>query len=462
LRKLMIVVIILGFAIFPAASMAPQQAEAATRPNILFILTDDLDSRGDARMDNLRRLMKRRGTTFKNAFVTTSQCCPSRASILTGQYVHNHTIFTNPGAARKFRSTREDRSTVATWLNRRGYKTIFIGKYLNGYRGTYIPPGWDRWEAQQAGSKHKLNVNGTIKSFDSQLHVTDLFSDRAVRYIRNGAGKGGPLFMYLSVNAPHSPDDGAPRHEKRYKDVRLPRPPNFNERDVSDKPAYIRNLSRLSRSDIRELTHRHRDRLRSMLTADDMIGRLISELRKSGELKETYIVFTSDNGYHLGQHRLKVGKGRAYEEDIRIPLYVRGPTVPAGRKLTHKVLNIDFAPTFAKLGEAQIPAATDGRSFVALLRKTAPPPADSWRESFLVEFFHSRTYKALRTGRYSYVEYDNGEKELYDLKADPYQLESLHHSQERQVLMDRFHTRLKALKNCSGQLSCKTAEGAAP
>lgn len=191
-----------------------------------------------------------------------------------------------------------------------------------------------------------------------------------------------------------------------------------------------------------------------------MIGRLINELRRNGELEETYIVFTSDNGYHLGHHRLPFDKGRPYEEDIRIPLYVRGPGVPAGRTLNHTVLNIDFGPTFAVLGGAEIPAGVDGRSFAPLLRSSEPPLPLSWRESFLVELFHSRTYKALRTGRYTYVEYDDGQRELYDLQLDPYQLRSLHRSQEHQALMERFHAGLKALKECSGQRSCEVAESA--
>ncbi len=442
----------------PAASAPPDAEAAEARPNILFILTDDLDARSDTRMDNLRALVKLRGITFRNAFVTTSQCCPSRASILTGKYAHNHGVLFNRNADSRLRSSGQDGATVATWLNRQGYKTIFIGKYMNSYNSTYVPPGWDTWEAQ-AGSNYRLNVNGTIRTFDSRQHVTDLLSDRAVRYIRN-ADKGGPFFMHLSVNAPHAPDDGAPRHETRYTGVKLPRPPNFNEKDVSDKPSYIRNLGRLGPSEIVSATRQHRDRLRSMLSVDDMVGRLISELHQNGELANTFIVFSSDNGYHLGHHRLKNGKGRAYEEDVRIPLYVRGPRVPTGRTLNHTVLNLDFGPTFAEMGGAEAPPVVDGRSFVPLLRGSNIPDSLSWRESFLVEYFHSRTYKALRTSRYSYVEYDNGQRELYDLQNDPYQLRSLHASQVHQALMDSFHSRLMALKECSGHRSCQVAESA--
>lgn len=478
MKKVALVLLLGLIGSLPATSMAPQAAEASDKPNILFILTDDLDvattNRLMGRMPYLRDQVRAQGTAFNRAYVTIPTCCPSRASMLTGQYAHNHTVYTNypseHGGAPTFRSTGGDQSTIATWLDEQGYQTILIGKYLNYYDGSYIPPGWDQWIGQigSPNNDYKYNINGTTWNLDpTKYHDTDVFRNWAANYIRAGAGKNEPFFMYLSVNAPHVPDNGAPRHAKLFRRARIPQPPNFNEANVSDKPPWIRNRPRLNDREIRIITKKYRDRLRSMISVDQMIGRLIGELRASGELNNTYIVFSSDHGFHLGQHRLRNGKGTAYEEDIRVPLYVRGPGVPAGRTLGHKVLGIDFAPTFAELGGAQAPAAdTDGRSLVPLLGGT-PPPSDAWRESFMVELFDAdadwiHPFSTLRTDRYSYIEYNNGERELYDMYADPYQLNSLHRSPGHQALIAEFHTRLEALKSCSGQVSCKAAESGTP
>ncbi|MGH3146919.1 MAG: sulfatase family protein [Rubrobacter sp.] len=469
LNGLVFAVVIVCFALVPATSttQGPEPTRHAPppqeKPNILFILTDDLDARSTSRMPKLENRLAERGTTFDQAFATTPQCCPARASFLTGKYAHNHTVLTNDeeeGGAFKFRSSGEDESTMATRLDKRGYETILIGKYLNYYDGTYIPPGWDRWHGQigRNNDEHEYNVNGTIKYFDPDVfHDTDLFSDWAAKYIRRGAGKERPFFMYLSVNAPHGPAIPAERHKDEFPGIKVPRPPSFNERDMGDKVRWVRTGPRFSGKEVREMDSLYRDRLRSMLSVDDMIGRLVKELGKNGELDNTYIVFTSDHGFHMGQHRLEPGKGRPYEEDIEIPLYVRGPGVPEGRTLGHKVLNLDFAPTFAELGGAEPPASVDGRSFAPVLGDRLPS-ASSWRESFLVEFYHHDPFSMVRTGRYSYVEYEAGERELYDLKADPYQLRSLHGSPQHQKVMDDLHARLLALKNCSGQDSCEAAE----
>jgi N-acetylglucosamine-6-sulfatase len=463
--KVVALTILLCLVFVPATSTTQHEGKAATRPNVLFILTDDLDARTAHRMPKLERLVAERGITFSEAFVTTPQCCPSRASILTGKYTHNHEVYQNgppEGSAIKFHSSGEERDTVATWLNEQGYETIMIGKYLNYYDGTYVPPGWDEWHGQIGrNNDHEYNHNGAIRHYDpDRYHDTDLFSDWAAYHIRRSATDERPFFMYLAINAPHGPDDGAPRDEEKFPSAKLPRSPSFNE-NVSDKPAWIRSLPPLDDADIEMLTERYRDRLRSLVSVDQMIKRLIVELEESGQLENTYIVFTSDNGFHLGEHLPNYGKATAYEEDIHVPLYVRGPGVPAGRTMSHKVLNIDLAPTFAELVGARASADVDGRSFVPLLSRT-PPQSDSWRRSFLIEFFQYHQYAALRTGKYSYIEYDEGSRELYDLETDPYQLESLHDSPEHQELMKRLHTRLERLKACSGQESCEAAENEAP
>lgn len=463
-----VVVQVLVVAFMPSAAREVREVTpAGDRPNILFVITDDLDAQSVGRMPKLERWMMDGGTTFDRAFATSTACCPSRASFLTGKYVHNHTVYTNSpnkdGAAPKFRSSGGDRSTIATWLDDRGYETVLIGKYLNYYDGSYVPPGWDEWRGQMGrNNDHEYNINGAVEGFDPDTYNdTELFGDWAADFIRGGAGEEAPFFMYLSVNAPHGPYDGVPRHDDAFADTELPRTPSFDEEAVDDKPGWVRKKPPLDGSDVERLTQQHRERLRSLLTVDDMLARLLTQLRETGELEDTYVVFTSDHGYHLGQHRLSAGKSTAYEEDISIPLIVRGPGVPEGRTLDHMVLNTDFAPAFAELGGAPAPTDTDGRSFVPLL-DDSPPPVDGWRESFLVEYFQKHPYAALRTERYSYVEYDNGERELYDLRDDPYQLESLDASPEHRDLTKDLHTRLEALKACSGQASCEAAENAAP
>ncbi|HEV2743612.1 MAG TPA: sulfatase/phosphatase domain-containing protein, partial [Rubrobacter sp.] len=275
-------------------------------------------------------------------------------------------------------------------------------------------------------------------------------------------------FMHLSPNAPHFPSYYAPRHAGMFTDTPLPRPTSFNEADVSDKPAWVRNKPPLTSAKISDLTRFYRDRLRSLQSVDDMVGRLVGALEDTGELSNTYIVFTSDNGIYLGEHRLEA-KAAAYNAAPRVPLLIRGPGVPEGTSRSQMVLNNDFAPTFARWAGVAPPAFVDGRSLKPLL---TPSPPTSWRSAFLVE--HRRSpeefanvraipdYSAIRTSRYNYVEYATGERELYDLSADPTELTNIYGSAPRTLISD-LHARLDKLKTCkradTSATSCTTAEG---
>jgi N-acetylglucosamine-6-sulfatase len=483
---------------------------APDRPNMIMILTDDLDTRSISHMPNLESLLIERGTTFENAFVTDSLCCPSRATILRGQYAHNHGILGNEppeGGFEKVRATGLQKSTIATWLQSEDYRTILVGKYLNGYEGTYVPPGWDEWYAVSGNyMSTDLNENGRIVSYDPEHdHLDDVLADRAAGYVGRPGG-GAPsffvphrhFFMWLSTTAPHQPADPAPRHEDALANVSLPRPPSFDEDDVSDKPAWIRDNPPLSSDQIALAEDLYRKRLQSMLAVDEMIGQLVEALEESGELENTYIFFTSDNGFHLGTHRLTAGKWTAYEEDIRVPLIVRGPGVPEGRRLEHLVLNNDLAPTFADLAGAETPSFVDGRSLAPLLTDT-PPPLGDWRRAFLVEAMAESAevppsvddrsliplltgdtqppedvrrfspldeaplkdagrpaLKAVRTEDRLYVEYETGESELYDLRRDPYQLNNVYEDTELKHLW-RLEEGLDALRDCAGE-ECRVAE----
>ena len=448
-----------------------KSTQTAKRPNIVLILTDDM-AFGDARrMPELKSLMMDRGTTFDDAYVTDATCAPSRATILRGQYTHNHKVrVTNTGFQRFHNLGLED-STVATWLRSGGYRTVLIGKYLNGYGGasTYVPPGWDEWYANssEAGSyDYKLNENGKVVSYGSapKDYKTDVLARKAEDYVKRSAGGGRPFFMYLAPSAPHPPAIPAPRYEDAFPDAEAPRPPSFDETDVSDKPEWVRKRGALSPQETSAMDELYRDRLRSLLSVDNMIEGLVDALGDEGELDNTYIFFTSDNGFHLGQHRLPEEKWTPYEEDIRVPLVVRGPDVPAGRVSDHLVLNNDLAPTFAKLAGVSPPSFVDGRSLAPLLGDELPNTTE-WRSAFLVESardgargkVRSRpAFEAVRTERYVYVKYESGERELYDLAEDPYELNNLYTSAGPDLL-GQLQMRLKALRECAGA-KCRPAE----
>jgi N-acetylglucosamine-6-sulfatase len=450
-----------------------------SRANILFILADDMRASDLDHMPRTQSLLVEQGVKFTKAWVTRSLCCPSRATILRGQYTHNHKVWVNvepSGGFWNFFDRGLESSTVATWLNAAGYDTVLIGKYLNRYGldrnghyapNTHVPPGWDRWYAWQGiyGSTddtYQINENGQIVTYlRSEIHDTDLHAGTAEDFIRNTAG-GAPFFMYLAPNAPHDPAYFAPRHANMFSDTPLPRPSSFNEADVSDKPQWVRNKPRLSSAQVSNLTEFYRRRLRALQSLDEMVEKLVDALRATRQLSNTYIVLTSDNGIYLGEHRLQA-KGAAYNASPRVPLLIRGPGVPRSVTRPQITLNNDLAPTFAFWAGVTPPRFVDGRSLTPLL-KSSPPAA--WRTAFLVE--HRRTpeefayvraipnYSALRTARYNYVEYETGEKELYDLNADPTELTSIHASASPALLSD-LKSRLDALKACAGA-GCRTIE----
>ncbi len=422
-------------------------ASVPAKPNFVFILTNDLSNdllmRHRADYPNIARLANR-GTTFENAFVTTSLCCPSRATTLRGQYSHNHRVFTNLpplGGMERFNELGREKSTLATWLTRT-YRVGLAGRYLNGYEKP-PPPGWDKFYGGAGPGYH-----------------TDRYSEQAAEFIRKTGNE--PFFLWVGTKAPHVPANPAPRHADAFPGLTAPRPPSFDEADVSDKPSWVRERASITGEQADEIDALYRKQAQSMLAVDEMVGRIVKVLREKGELSRTYIVFTSDNGWKMGEHRLVFGKWTAYEEDIHMPLIVRGPGVPEGETLPHLVLNNDLAPTFADLAGAKTPSFVDGRSLKPLLNGT-PPTEEDWRRGFLVEAVSSEgagrpAYAGVRTRDMLYVEYTTGERELYDLRADPYQLTSLHddpaYADERAALSER----LEALKGCAAE-GCRTAEG---
>jgi N-acetylglucosamine-6-sulfatase len=465
--------LLLGFALVAVAPLYHCSTSfAESQPNILFVIADDLDTASMSQFPRLRSLLADRGVTFANYFVSLSLCCPSRASILRGQYAHNTEIFTNEppgGGFVKFRDLGREKATIATWLRDAGYRTVLMGKYLNGYpMTTYVPPGWDEWYAVAGGVNffnYTLNENGKLVRYGSEpeAYLTDVLTEKAVDFIRRTVPTGQPFFMYIAPYAPHQPATPAPRHEDAFFGVEAPRTPSFNEQDVSDKPIWVRNMPPRTPAQIAQLDALYRKRLQSMLAVEDLVQRLIETLRAVSQMGNTYIAFTADNGFHLGQHRLPAGKNSAYEEEIRVPLIVRGPGVPRGTVVENLAVNIDLAPTFAELGGTAAPEFVDGRSLISLLRPDPPSP-ENWRKGFLLEagfITGNRVFQGIRANGFSYVEYLNtGERELYDLTTDPDQLQSVHDTADP-ALLEGLAAWLRDLSTCAGE-SCRSAEDSPP
>jgi arylsulfatase A-like enzyme len=370
------------------------------KPNIVFILTDDQRFDDVQYMKNLQELVIAHGATFKNYFDTVALCCPSRTSILRGQFAHHTGIETNTSPNGGFAVAHAngiENSTIATWLHQHGYKTALFGKYLNGYPRSagpeYIPPGWDNWAVSVKGNpyseyNYRLNENGKFVDYGTEAkdYGTDVYAQKALEFIRNCAKDKEPFFVYFAPYAPHGPATPAPRHLGMFTNTTVPRSKAFNQPDVSKSPQFIQNLPLLSDHEIAGEDAYHAKRLSSLQAVDEAIASIHKTLEETGTLSNTYIVFTSDNGFHLGEHRMRRGKQTAYETDIHLPLFVAGPGVKAGKAIEALVGNIDLAPTFAQMAGASVPDFVDGRSFLPLL--TGSTPKD-WRQSYLVEHWES-------------------------------------------------------------------------
>jgi N-acetylglucosamine-6-sulfatase len=432
-----------------AGGTAEGPAALPPRPNIVFILMDDLRSDDLAcaghpfvKTPNIDRI-SREGARFRNAFATTPLCSPSRASFLTGQYPHVHRIIDNTD-----RSAQSHRLvTFPLLLQRAGYETGFIGKWHMGVDDS-PRPGFDSWVSIKGQGDYldpELNENGKLAKVPG--YVTDIFNDRAVAFLKKKRAK--PFLLYLAHKAVH-PDvtqfaDGrlsdpsagifrpAERHQAFYADERIPRRPNCNDR-LEGKPALARTIGRLPPLSPRTATDDEtiRNRLRMLMAVDEGVGRIFEALEATGKLDETLIVFTSDHGYFYGEHGLSVERRLAYEEAIRIPLLLRyPPRAKAGTTIDALVLSLDLAPTLLELGGASIPERLHGSSLVPLLEGRPDVP----RRSLLIEYFsdtvfprvRNMAYQAVRTERWKWIHYTELEDmdELYDLTSDPFEMRNV-------------------------------------
>jgi N-acetylglucosamine-6-sulfatase len=369
---------------------APALPAGARRPNIVFVLTDDLASNLVPYMPNVRK-MQRNGVTFANYFVTDSLCCPSRSSIFTGRYPHSTGIYRNTGADggyQAFVNRGHERVTFATALTAAGYHTAMLGKYLNGYQPQRNPgaPGWSEWDVAGNGYRgfgYDLNQNGKIVHYANryQDYMTDVLSAAAVNFIKQQT-PDMPFMIEIATFAPHAPYTPAPRDADAFAGLRAPRTAAFNAAPDPAAPKWLTGHPPLSEIDMAMIDNDFRKRAQSVQAVDAMIGALQQAVAAIGVADNTYFVFSSDNGYHMGEHRLMPGKMTAYDTDIHVPLIVTGPGVPAGRMVDEIVQNIDLCPTFAELGYAAAPPSVDGRSLAPLMRGDK---VEEWRTVVLVE-----------------------------------------------------------------------------
>jgi N-acetylglucosamine-6-sulfatase len=460
----------------PTAALAP-----GGHANVVFVLTDDLAWNLVQFMPNVRR-MQEEGATFRNFFVTDSLCCPSRTSILTGRYPHDTGVFRNTGddgGYAAFRRRGNERVTFATALSAIGYRTAMLGKYLNGYLPEKhgVEPGWTSWAVAGNGYRefdYVLNVDGRLVRFGHGPadYLTDVLSGLAVRFIEKAAPS--PFVIEVATFAPHAPYTPAPRHADAFPGLRAPRSAAFDAAPAPGAPRWLAAHPPLSRADVDAIDGDFRKRAQSVLAVDAMIGWLRAAIAAKGLQGRTYLVFSSDNGYHMGEHRLLPGKMTAFDTDIHVPLIVTGPGVPAGLAVDEIAENVDLCPTFLELGGAEVPSTVDGRSLVPLLHGEKVP---GWRSVALVEHHgpdrdpsdpdlpalrsgNPTTYEAIRGRDFVYVEYADGEREHHDLAADPQELGNSFPGLP-DAEKSAIHARLEGVKACQGGAGCRVAGGGA-
>lgn len=466
---------------------------ADQRPNVVVIMTDDQTVDDLAAMPATRRAFVGRGVTFRNSTVSYPVCCPSRATYLTGRYAHNHGVlglYLPTGGYARF----NDSDALPVWMERAGYRTAHIGKYMNGYgtdRPAIVPPGWTEWYGAVDPTTYRmwnftLNENGRQVTYgapneeDPALYQTDVLRDKALDVIRRGSRAGQPFFLSLALLAPHHEEASirartgitvraAPRHRGRFASLKLRSGRGFNERNRSDKPKFMRRFPVLDGTAIARITAEFRARRESLLAVDEAVAAIVRELSAQGVLGNTYLLFTSDNGFLLGEHAVPSGKMLPYDPSARVPLLLRGPGIKRRMASDEPVSNIDLAPTILELAGAKRVggAPIDGRSVLRFARKprlrtdrpllletgglraTSLEPED---DTGAVPVRTIRTYRAVRTDRWLFVQYRSGERELYDLLYDPFQLRSRHRDRRYAPTVRVLRRELERLATCRGRV----------
>jgi N-acetylglucosamine-6-sulfatase len=516
-------------ALAAGALVAGEARGAPAQPNVVFILTDDMTTSELAGMPNVQSLIAAQGTTFNEAYISFPLCCPSRATMLSGLYMHNHGVrgnFPPNGSWLKFRS--RESNDLPVWLHDDGYYNVHIGKYLNGYAvqdgavtfPLAVPPDWDEWYGKVSEDAlyfdyqliEKTTLNGTprLTFYGDQPsdYQTDVFSDRAVNFVDDSAGSHEPFWLNLWFNSPHGPFDPAPRDLFRLAGTPLSRLPGFNEKDISDKPKWLRRqITRpLRKKQIKVIDNERRRAQEQLLSVDEAVGELVQALQSHNLLDDTYIIFASDNGFFRGEHRIASGKYLPYDPSSRVPLLIRGPGIPQGGVSNELVWNGDIAQTIDQIASGSENPAADGRSLLLYAedparRSTRPilleadtGPGGTGAESARTSAARARAarvgiagkrgvrnleqepnaiksaanntdtapaYRSIRTDRYEYTVYANGQTELYDMKRDPAQLHSLALDPRYRYVRKWLYDQLAVLANCAGP-ACRAEIGPDP
>jgi N-acetylglucosamine-6-sulfatase len=515
----------LACALVGALVAHPDSAGAAARPDIVLIQTDDqtlsdlyalysdpVTGQQFAVMPNTLSLLASQGITFNRYYVSNPLCCPSRASLLTGRYSHNNGVLTNffpSGGYYKF----DLYNNLAMWLHNAGYKTSHIGKFMNQYgdnNPSEVPPGWDDWHTVIGDARlfygYKTNDNGTVSephgSYDevNQSYVekdpsgcpdnppllgecnylTDVITKDALDAISKFGAN--PFYLQVDYTTPHGDivlpggPEPATRHAGSLTGIKAPRVPSFNEYDMADKPAFVRRNPRLGFGKIDYLDRRYEQRLEALRSVDEGVGKIIDQLVGAGDLANTYVIFTSDNGFFQGEHRFDSAKFLAYEPSTHMPLVIRGPGILPASHSRELAANVDLAPTILRLTGATATATMDGRSLVRFIHD----PAKRTKRPILLEGFTGkgeagttlragisvaaspRDYEGVRIGRYKYVHYRSGAKELYDLKRDPYELHSRHIDPRYRIVKRWLAGVLARLEFCKAKRCKRPVRGKIP
>jgi N-acetylglucosamine-6-sulfatase len=511
-------------AVIGGALVAREAMGASSQKNVIFILTDDMTYSELSAMPNVQSLIAAQGTSFNEAYISFPLCCPSRATMMSGQYMHNHGVHGNfppNGGWPKFRS--HESNDLPVWLQDDGYYNVHIGKYMNGY-GTVgdtlpVPQGWDEWYGKVSEDALYFNYqliektgplatpHITFYGDQPSDYQTDVFTDRAVDFVKDSGVSKQPFWLNLWFNSPHGPFDPAPRDAYRFAGTPLPRLPGFNEKDISDKPKWFRKQARkrISKKQAKLIDNERRRQEEQLASVDQAVGELVQSLKDKGILDDTYIIFSSDNGFFRGEHRIVTGKYLPYDPASRVPLIIRGPGIPAGGVSNELVWNGDIPQTILQIASGSQMDSLDGRSFLSYAenpwqRSTRPVllegdtgPGGTGAESAQSSSARARearvhvagrkgvdnleqepdaiksatntdtapAYRSIRTDRYEYTVYANGQTELYDMKHDPAQLHSLALDPRYRPVRKWLYAQLVPLSSCSGP-ACRVEIGPDP
>lgn len=473
----------------------PSAQRVNRTPNFVVFMTDDQTTEQLRVMPQVRRLIADRGVSFSNMVVNDANCCPSRATFLTGQQSRHHGVLWNSPPSGGFAAFEHQETTLPVALREAGYRTGYVGKYMNRYgeRGQdrYVPPGWDDfqglvWPADSIYFDVAFYDNNKVVETGSDVYVTHEITKRSLSMVESFARSGQPFFIMIGHVAPHNPagiplsevipqrlemqilsrnKDSYPVPEPKYvgkfKEERLPSSPSFNEKDVSDK-AKIVQRDLMDTQKIEQVTDEYRGALESLLSVDDSVASVVDELERNCVLNNTFVLYTSDNGRFFGEHRFPSGKYFPYLPARSVPLLIRGPNIPEGEQRSSVVSNVDFAPTIAELAGATLLRESDGVSLRELLVDNAVERGRAvYLEGHAPVGLFILPFDAVYSGDLLLMEMSNGEQELYDLSADPYELNNLVSDPAARPLLIEASQLLTELRNCRGA-TCGTIGSGRP